>query len=201
MLLLTGAVFGGEVSAYRAGWVDGFRTGYSLKNAKKVEIPAGYWLYMPSENLPTELVGFYIFSAQRLGLKSYLTEKEIVFGVFARQADANFYKEQLAGKGIDDLRVEKREGTAGYEGGIFVIDKTGETHSGVSGVYYHLQKAIEKAKEIDPTVLNRDLLVQDLQSILSQISKWKSGEKGYERVIDEGGSKEPKIIDKFLKEK
>lgn len=202
-LFLAGAFsFADEVSAYKAGWVDGFRTGYSLKNVKKVNIPAGFWLYMPSENLSMEYIGFYVFSAQRLGLKSYLTGKEIVFGVFSRRADAEFYRNLLIAKGIEGLEVDKREGAVGYEGEVFVVDKSGEAKTGVDGVYYHLQKAIEKAKEIDPTVLNRDLLVQDLKSILSQISKWRSGEKGYKRVMEEQESSQlPDIVEKFLKEK
>lgn len=205
LFLLFGVSFADEPLAYQYGWTDGFRTGYNLKHAKSVQIPAGYWLFLPSENMPVELVGFYIFSAQRLGLKSYFTDKEVIFGVFSRLADANFYRSQLEAKGIQGLQIEKREGRSGFEGNIYVIDRAGEAYTGINGVYYHLQKAIEKAQEIDPTVLNRDLLIKDLQTILSQIEKWKSGEKGYRRVIkteeDKKQEATPETVKKFLEEK
>jgi hypothetical protein len=199
-----------EVSAYKYGWIDGFRTGYALKNAKSVDIPAGYWLYLPTDNLSTPLVGFYVFTAQRLGLKAYLTEREVVFGVFERRADAELYREQLLGKGVEGVRLDYRNGTVGYEGSVLVIDKAGAEQKGVSGLVYYLQKAIEKAREIDPTVLNTTLLIEDLKKIMSEVSKWKSGQKGYERVIPDerergdgagGEQKKPEIVDKFLKER
>jgi hypothetical protein len=193
-----------EESAYKAGWVDGFRVGYSLKQARQVDIPAGYWLYLPTEDLPMPLVGFYVFSAQRVGLKAYLTDKEVVFGVFQRRADAEFYREQLLGKGIDGVMIAQRNGQTGYEGSVLVLDKAGEEHRGVSGVVYHLSKAIEKAKEIDPTVLNTALLVEDLEKILKEVSKWATGGKGYQRVIpdDEEEKKQKReIIEKFLRER
>ncbi|MCI4458621.1 MAG: hypothetical protein JHC21_03285 [Thermocrinis sp.] len=207
VVLLLGALcvvsLADEVSAYKAGWVDGFRVGYSLKQAKAVDIPAGYWLYMSVEDKPMPLVGFYVFSAERLGLKAYLTDKEVVFGVFQRQADAEFYREQLLGKGIDGVVVAWREGQKGYEGSVLVLDKAGEEKRGVSGVIYHLSKAIENAKEIDPTVLNSALLVEDLEKILKEVSKWETGEKGYQRVIpeDKEDQQRREIIKKFLNER
>jgi len=192
-----------EVSAYKTGWVDGFRVGYSLKQARVVDIPTGYWLYMPVENMPMPLVGFYVFTAEGLGLKAYLTDREVVFGVFQRRADAEFYREQLLGKGVEGVMVAMRNGQKGYEGSVLVLDKVGEEKKGVSGVMYHLSKAIEKAKEVDPTVLNTALLVEDLEKILKEVSKWATGEKGYQRVIPdekEVGQKR-EIIERFLKEK
>jgi hypothetical protein len=212
-LLLLGAFclvsFADEVSAYKAGWADGFGVGYSLKQAKPVDIPAGYWLYLPTDDMPMPLVGFYVFTAQRLGLKAYLTEREVVFGVFQRRADAEFYREQLLGKGVEGVQVAQRNGQSGYEGSVLVIDKAGEERRGVSGVIYHLSKAIEKAKEVDPTVLNTPLLVEDLENILKEVSKWQTGGKGYQKVIpnEEGkGAETPEqkkseLIEKFLKEK
>jgi hypothetical protein len=192
-----------EVSAYKAGWVDGFRVGYSLQQARVANIPAGYWLYMPAENMPMPLVGFYVFTAERLGLKAYLTDKEVVFGVFQRKADAEFYREQLLGKGVDGVIIALRDGQKGYEGSVLVLDKMGEEKNGVSGVIYHLSKAIEKAREIDPTVLNTTLLLEDLEKILKEVSKWRVGGKGYQRVIpdDEEKVQRREIIEKFLKEK
>ncbi len=192
-----------EVSAYKAGWIDGFRVGYSLKQARVVDIPAGYWLYMPVEDIPMPLVGFYVFAAERLGLKAYLTDKEVVFGVFQRRADSQFYREQLLGKGIDGVMVAWRNGQRGYEGSVLVLDKAGEERRGVSGVMYHLSKAIERAKEIDPTVLNTALLVEDLEKILKEVSKWATGGKGYQRVIpdDEEEKRKREIIERFLKER
>jgi hypothetical protein len=192
-----------EVSAYKAGWVDGFRVGYSLKQARVVDIPTGYWLYMPVEDMPMPLVGFYVFVAERLGLKAYLTDKEVVFGVFQRKADAEFYREQLLGKGVDGVMVAMRNGQKGYEGSVLVLDRVGEEKKGVSGVIYHLSKAIEKAKEVDPTVLNTALLVEDLEKILKEVSKWETGGKGYQRVVPDDKEEEQKreIIDKFLRER
>jgi hypothetical protein len=192
-----------EVSAYKAGWVDGFRVGYSLKQARAVDIPAGYWLYMPVEDMPMPLVGFYVFAAERLGLKAYLTDKEVVFGVFQRRADAEFYREQLLGKGVEGVMVAMRDGQKGYEGGVLALDKAGEEKRGVSGVMYHLSKAIEKAKEVDPTVLNTALLVEDLEKILKEVSKWATGGKGYQRVVPDSEKEVQKreIIEKFLREK
>jgi hypothetical protein len=192
-----------EVSAYKAGWVDGFRVGYSLKQARVVDIPTGYWLYMPVEDMPMPLVGFYVFAAERLGLKAYLTDKEVVFGVFQRRADAEFYREQLLGKGVEGVMVAMRNGQKGYEGSVLVLDKVGEEKKGVSGVIYYLSKAIEKAKEIDPTVLNTALLVEDLEKILKEVSKWETGEKGYQRVIPDSEKEVQKreIIERFLKER
>jgi hypothetical protein len=201
--VLCAVSFADEVSAYKAGWIDGFRAGYSLKQARVVDIPAGYWLYMPVEDMPMPLVGFYVFAAQRLGLKAYLTDREVVFGVFQRRADAEFYREQLLGKGIDGVKIAKRSGMVGYEGNVLVLDKAGEGRRGVSGVIYHLSKAIEKAREIDPTVLNTALLVEDLEKILREVSKWETGGKGYQRVIpdDEVDQQRRKIIERFLKER
>jgi len=192
-----------EVSAYKAGWVDGFRVGYSLKQARTIDIPTGYWLYMSVENMPMPVVGFYVFTAERLGLKAYLTDREVVFGVFQRQADAEFYREQLLGKGVDGVMVAFRNGQKGYEGNVLVLDKAGEEKRGVSGVIYHLSKAIEKAKEIDPTVLNTALLIEDLEKILKEVSKWETGEKGYQRVIPEGKEEQQKreVIERFFKER
>jgi hypothetical protein len=192
-----------EVRAYKAGWVDGFKVGYSLKQARRVDIPAGYWLYLPTKDMPMPLVGFYVFSAQRLGLKAYLTDRELVFGVFQRRADAEFYREQLLGKGIEGVMIAWRRGQPGYEGSVLVLDKVEEERRGVSGVMYHLSKAIEKAKEIDPTVLNTALLVEDLEKILKEVSKWATGGKGYQRVIpdDEGEVRRREIIERFLKER
>ena len=192
-----------EVSAYKTGWVDGFRVGYSLKQARVVDIPTGYWLYMPVEDMPMPLVGFYVFTAERLGLKAYLTDREVVFGVFQRRADAEFYREQLLGKGVEGVMVAMRNGQKGYEGSVLVLDKVGEEKKGVSGVMYHLSKAIEKAKEVDPTVLNTTLLVEDLENILKEVSKWATGGKGYQRAIpdDKEGGQKREIIEKFLREK
>jgi len=192
-----------EVSAYKAGWIDGFRVGYSLQQARVVEIPTGYWLYMPVEDMPLPLIGFYVFAANRMGLRAYLTDKEVVFGVFQRRADAEFYREQLLGKGVDGVMIALRDGQKGYEGSVLVLDKVGEEKRGVSGVIYHLSKAIEKAREIDPTVLNTTLLVEDLEKILKEVSKWATGGKGYQRVIpdDEEEKQRREIIEKFLKER
>jgi hypothetical protein len=192
-----------EVSAYKAGWVDGFRVGYSLKQARVVDIPTGYWLYLPTKDMPMPLVGFYVFAAERMGLRAYLTDKEVVFGVFQRRADAEFYRQQLLGKGIDGVMVALRNGQKGYEGSVLVLDKAGEERRGVSGVVYHLSKAIEKAREIDPTVLNTALLVEDLEKILKEVSKWQTGGKGYQRVIpdDEGEKTRREIIERFLRER
>jgi hypothetical protein len=206
-LLLLGALcavsLADEVSAYKAGWVDGFRVGYSLKQARVVDIPAGYWLYMSVEDMPMPLVGFYVFAAERLGMKAYLTDKEVVFGVFQRRADAEFYREQLLGKGVDGVMVGLRNGQKGYEGSVLVLDKAGEEKRGVSGLIYHLSKAIERAKEIDPTVLNTALLVEDLEKILKEVSKWQTGGKGYQRVIpdDKEDQQKREIIKKFLEER
>jgi hypothetical protein len=195
--------FADEVSAYKAGWIDGFRVGYSLKQARVVDIPTGYWLYMPVEDMPMPLVGFYVFAAERLGLKAYLTDREVVFGVFQRRADAEFYRQQLLGKGVDGVMVAMRNGQKGYEGSVLVLDKAGEEKRGVSGVMYHLSKAIERAKEIDPTVLNTALLVEDLEKILREVSKWHTGGKGYQRVIPDEKEDQQKreIIRQFLKER
>jgi len=192
-----------EVSAYKAGWVDGFRVGYSLKQARVVDIPAGYWLHLSTEDMPMPIVGFYVFAAERMGLRAYLTDKEVVFGVFQRRADAEFYRQQLLGKGIDGVMVALRNGQKGYEGSVLVLDKVGEERRGVSGVVYHLSKAIEKAREIDPTVLNTALLVEDLEKILKEVSKWQTGGKGYQRVIPDDEEEKPRreIIEKFLKER
>jgi len=132
-----------------------------------------------------------------------LTDKEVVFGVFQRRADAEFYREQLLGKGIEGVMVALRDGQKGYEGSVLVLDKVGEEKRGVSGVIYHLSKAIEKAREIDPTVLNTTLLVEDLEKILKEVSKWATGGKGYQRVIpdDEEEKQRREIIEKFLKER
>ncbi len=207
VVLLLGALcaisLADEVSAYKAGWIDGFRVGYSLRQARVVDIPSGYWLYMPVENKPMPLVGFYAFAAERLGLKVYLTDGELVFGVFQRRADAEFYREQLLGKGVDGVRVAWRNGQKGYEGSVLVLDRVGEERTGVSGVIYHLSKAIEKAREIDPTVLNTALLVEDLEKILKEVSKWETGRKGYQKVIPDSKKKQQgrEIIEKFLKER
>jgi hypothetical protein len=193
-----------EVSAYKAGWIDGFRVGYSLKQARVVDIPTGYWLYMPTDNLPMPLIGFYVFAAERLGLRAYLTDREVVFGVFQRRADAEFYREQLLGKGIEGVMVALRNGQKGYEGSVLVLEKVEEGKSGVSGVIYHISKAIERAKEIDPTVLNTALLVEDLEKILKELSKWQTGGKGYQRVIpddDEEKHQRREIIERFLRER
>jgi hypothetical protein len=200
--VLCAVSFADEVSAYKAGWVDGFRVGYSLKQARVVDIPTGYWLYMPVEDIPMPLVGFYVFTAERMGLRAYLTDREVVFGVFQRRADAEFYREQLLGKGVDGVMVAMRNGQKGYEGSVLALEKAGEEKRGVSGVMYHLSKAIEKAMEIDPTVLNTALLVEDLEKILREVSKWETGGKGYQRVIpDEKEEKQKReIIRQFLKE-
>jgi len=192
-----------EVRAYKAGWVDGFRVGYSLKQARVVDIPAGYWLYLSTEDMPMPIVGFYVFAAERMGLRAYLTDKEVVFGVFQRRADAEFYRQQLLGKGIDGVMVALRNGQKGYEGSVLVLDKVGEERRGVSGVVYHLSKAIEKAREIDPTVLNTALLVEDLEKILKEVSKWQTGGKGYQRVIPDDEEEKPRreIIERFLRER
>jgi len=192
-----------EVSAYKAGWVDGFRAGYSLQQARIVNIPAGYWLYMPVENMPMQIVGFYVFTAERLGLKAYLTDREVVFGVFQRKADAEFYREQLLGRGVYGVMIGLRDGQRGYEGSVLALDKMGEEKHGVSGVIYHLSKAIEKAREIDPTVLNTALLLEDLEKILKEVSRWRVGGKGYQRVIpdDKEEVQRREIIERFLKER
>jgi hypothetical protein len=192
-----------EVSAYKAGWIDGFRVGYSLKQAKTVDIPTGYWLYMSTDNMPMPLVGFYVFAAERLGLRAYLTDREVVFGVFQRRADAEFYREQLLGKGIEGVMVAFRNGQKGYEGSVLILEKLGEEKRGVSGVIYHISKAIERAKEIDPTVLNTALLVEDIEKILKELSKWHTGGKGYQRVIpdDEEKVQRREIIERFLRER
>ncbi len=176
-----------EVSAYKAGWIDGFRVGHSLKQVKPVDIPAGYWLYLPTENLPTHLVGFYVLAAQKLGLKAYLTDNDVVFGVFQKKADAEFYRDQLLRKGIDGVMITERSGRRGYEWSVWVVDKAGEEYKGVSGVIYHLSKAIEKAKEIDPKVLNTALLIEDLEKIIKEVSM--IGIKGYQRVIPDDKEK------------
>ncbi|MEM4557343.1 MAG: hypothetical protein QW251_00890 [Desulfurococcaceae archaeon] len=188
-----------EIKAYEVGWTDGFRAGYSLKEAKPVNVPSGFWLYMPTENIPLEHIAFYLWTAQRIGLKPYWTEKEIVFNVFNRRADAVYYKELLEGKGIEGLRIEKREATTGYEGGIKTIDTV--SPKGVRGVIYHLERAIRSAEDIDPTVLNRNLLIKDLEDIMKQLRKWQEGQKGYQKVLPQEEDRPPEIIQRFLEER
>ena len=180
--------FSDELTAYKTGWIDGFSTGYSLKKAKRAKIGTGYWLFLPTENLPFPLIAFYVFSGQRLGFNVLLSEDAIVYGVYKRKADAEFYRKLLESKGIKVL-VEYREGKEGWKGFVYNAIYIPEKH-GVEGVVYHLRKAIEKAKEIDPTVLNRDLLIKDLEKILSEVKKWERGEKGYERVFVDEKEKE-----------
>jgi len=191
-----------EITAYKVGFVDGFRVGYSLKKAKRVRIPTGYWLYIPTENLPFPLIAFYVFFGEREGFKVKLSDDAVVFGVYERKADADFYRRLLESKGIQAY-VEYREGREGWKG--YVYNEIYEPKKyGVEGVYFHLKKAIERAREIDPTVLNRDLLIKDLERILAQIEKWKRGEKGYERVLEDRKSKNRgllKEIKKFLEER
>jgi len=50
-----------EVSAYKAGWVDGFRVGYSLKQARQVDIPAGIGFIFPLRTCPCPLWDFMCF--------------------------------------------------------------------------------------------------------------------------------------------
>lgn len=188
-----------EIKAYEVGWTDGFRAGYNLKEAKPVNVPSGFWLYMPTENIPLEHIAFYLWTAQRMGLKPYWTEEEIVFNVFNRNADAVYYKELLEGRGIEGLRIEKREAKAGYEGSIKTIDAV--SPKGARGVIYHLERAIRSAEDIDPTVLNRNLLIKDLEDIIKQLRKWQEGQKGYQKVLPQDENKPPEIIRRFLEER
>lgn len=204
-LILVGALFlmplsgiADERKVYETGWTDGFKAGYSMKEAQSIRIPAGFWLYADSKRLPMELVAFYLWIAQRYGLKPYWTDEEVIFHVFEREADALRYKNLFEGLGIENLVVTRKEGKTGYEGGIKVIDRA--KYEGLSGVIHHLKKAIESAEEIDPTVLNRDLLVKDLREIFNQIEKWKERQKGYRQVIPEETKPAPEIIKKFLEE-
>lgn len=200
ILLPLSFTFSDELTAYKTGWIDGFSTGYSLKRAKRAKIPTGYWLFLPTENLPFPLIAFYVFSGQRLGFKVLLSEDAVVFGVYKRRADAEFYRELLESKGIKTF-VEYREGRNGWEGFVYNAIYVPEKH-GVEGVVYHLRKAIEKAKEIDPTVLNRNLLISDLEKILKEVRKWKRGEKGYTEVLPEGEQENEylKRIKEFVEE-
>jgi len=200
LLFIFTVSFSDEITAYKTGWIDGFSTGYSLKRAKKANIATGYWLYIPTENLPFPLIAFYVFSGQRLGFKVLLSEDSIVFGVYKRKVDAEFYKKLLESKGIKAL-VSYREGEKGWEGFVYNAIYVPEKY-GVEGVIYHLRKAIQKAKEIDPTVLNRNLLIKDLEKILKEVKKWERGKKGYSRVLPDTEKNEYiEKIRKFVEER
>lgn len=186
-LLLFGAAFGDEITAYKTGFVDGFRVGVELKEPKRVTVPSGYWLYIPTKNLPTEAIAFYVFAGKREGFDPVITDDAVVLKVFSRKADALFWKERLEAKGIRAY-VDWREGTEGMKGYVYrIVYDTPK--KGVEGVEFHLRKAIERAKEIDPTVFNRDLLIRDLQTILGEIEKWREERKGYTGYFTE---KKPK---------
>ena len=200
LLFIFTVSFSDEITAYKVGFVDGFRVGISLKKATRTYIPGGYWLLKETTGVPYPLIAFYVFYGNRKGFNVRLTEEEIVFGVYKRYEDAEFYRKFLESKGIV-AKVEKRNGRKGWKGyvlnEIYVSEK-----EGVSGVIYHLKKAIEKAKEIDPTVLNRNLLIKDLETILKNLRKWEKGEKGYSRVIPEEKNKSEilKEVKRFLEE-
>ena len=189
-------------TAYLTGWFDAFRMGYYMKSAKRVRVPSGWWVVYPLANLPLEYVAFYVFAGLREGVKPVLTRDYIVFGVYERRADADFLAEKLRTKDVkaDVLWKEAEEGLLGMELRTVYV----EPRFGVDGVLYHLNKAIEKAQDIDPTVLNRDLLLKDLQAIKKEIEKWKAGRKGYVPVVVEetrSEGTEEKIVEDFVKEK
>lgn len=191
LLLVLGLVAGGtpplaasyeEIrSAYLTGWFDAFRIAYYMKRAKKVKIPSGWWVVYPLHNLPVEYIAFYVFAGMREGVKPMLTQDEIVFGVFERKADAEFLAQKLQLKDVE-ASVRWGEATDGLLGvdlkSVFV-----EPKNGVDAVLYHIDRAIRKAQDIDPSVLNRDLLLQDLKLIKRELERWKSGRKGYIPVI------------------
>jgi len=209
--------FSDEITAYKLGWMDGFRIGYSLKRAKKTRIPSGYWLYIPTDNLPLELIGFYVFVGIREGFDVKLAPDAVVFNVYHRRADAVFWRRFLESKGIRAV-VDYREGTVGLKGYVYNIAYQAPKE-GIEGILFHLSLAIEKAKDLDPSVINRDLLIKDLKTIIREIEKWKEGKKGYEPAVvseeapevlkkeekkevpkAEGGNRIKETIRKFLEE-
>lgn len=186
-------------TAYLTGWFDAFRMGYYMKSAKRVRVPSGWWVVYPLANLPLEYVAFYVFAGLREGVKPVLTRDYIVYGVYERRADADFLAEKLKTKDVDAqvLWKESEDGLLGMELRTVYV----EPRFGVDGVLYHLNKAIEKAQDIDPTVLNRDLLLKDLQAIKKEIERWRAGRKGYTPVVvKEAESKEigKEIIEDFV---
>ena len=201
-ILLAGVVFGTDYeaikTAYLTGWFDAFRIAYYMKNAKKVRVPSGWWVVYPIKNLPVEYVGFYVFAGLREGVKPILTKDYIVFGVFDRKADAEFLAKKLRTKDVE-AEVKKESAQDGYLGFDFRSVHV-EPRFGVDGVLYHIRKAIEKAQDIDPTVLNRDLLVKDLKAIERELEKWKSGRKGYTPAVAKEAERDT-IIERFLEEK
>lgn len=199
-------------TAYLTGWFDAFRMGYYMKSAKRVRVPSGWWVVYPLANLPLEYVAFYVFAGLREGVKPVLTRDYIVYGVFERRADADFLAEKLKTKDVNAqvLWKESEDGLLGMELRTVYV----EPRFGVDGVLYHINKAIEKAQDIDPTVFNRDLLIKDLQAIKKEIEKWKAGRKGYTPAVvkeekkdvvkdfveSKEVSKDLKVIKKFLGE-
>lgn len=187
-------------TAYLTGWFDAFRIGYYMKQAKKVRVPSGWWVVYPLSNLPLEYVAFYVFAGLREGVKPILTRDYIVYGVFERRADADFLVEKLKAKDVSATVVwkEAQDGLLGLELRTVYV----EPRFGVDGVLYHLEKAIEKAQDIDPSVLNRDLLLHDLKAVKKEIEKWKAGRKGYVPVFKDEGERshdwEKEKIKKFL---
>ncbi len=195
-------------SAYLTGWFDAFRMGYYMKQAKRVRVPSGWWVVYPLTDLPLEYVAFYVFAGLREGVKPMLTKDYIVYGVYERQADAEFLAKKLSLKDVNAEVVwkESEDGLLGMDlNSVYV-----EPRFGVDGVLYHLNKAIEKAQDIDPSVLNRDLLLKDLEIIKRELEKWKAGRKGYAPVVvrEEGvevqkrremKEEKERVIKKFLK--
>lgn len=187
-------------TAYLTGWFDAFRMGYYMKQAKRVRIPSGWWVVYPLTNLPLEYVAFYVFAGLREGVKPMLTKEYIVYGVYGRRADAEFLAKKLSLKDISAKVVwkESEDGLLGLELRTIYV----EPRFGIDGVLYHINKAIEKAQDIDPSVLNRDLLLKDLKAIKKELEKWKAGRKGYTPAIvgEKKKEKPPQtdIIKKFL---
>ena len=183
LALPTGTGYDELKTAYLTGWFDAFRINFYMKNVKKVRVPTGWWVVYPLKELPLEYVAFYIFGGLREGVKPVITNEYIVFGTFGRRADAEFLAKRLRLKDIDAV-VMWHEATDGQQG-ISLRTVYVEPRFGIEGVLYHLNKAIEKAQDIDPSVLNRDLLLKDLRAIQRELNRWKAGRKGYKKVIEE----------------
>ncbi|WP_457601569.1 hypothetical protein [Hydrogenivirga sp.] len=168
-----------------------------MKQAKRVRVPSGWWVVYPLKDLPIEYVAFYVFAGLREGVKPMLTQDYIVFGVFERQADAEFLAKKLSLKDVNAevMWREAEEGILGMELRTVYV----EPRFGVDGVLYHVNKAIEKAQDIDPSVLNRDLLLRDLKLIRGELEKWKAGRKGYSPAVVES-SVEVRAKEKAKKE-
>lgn len=204
LLLLSSLAFSSDYeqikTAYLTGWFDAFRIAYYMKNAKRVQVPSGWWVVYPLSNLPVEYVAFYVFAGLREGVKPMLTKDYVVFGVYERRADADFLAEKLRTKDVEAEVVWRgaEEGLLGME----LSSVHAEPRFGIDAVLYHLTKAIEKAQDVDPSVFNRDLLVEDLQTIKREIEKWKGGRKGYTpSVVEKKEEPEKEKVREFVERK